>query len=52
MEYRQKKGLSLKWLNPLLLLGGRHRDRTCDFFRVNGIYPQKRLNARNDKVKR
>ena len=34
MEYRQKKGLSLKWLNPLLLLGGRHRDRTCDFFRV------------------
>jgi len=34
MEYRQKKGLSLKWLNPLLFLGGRHRDRTCDFFRV------------------
>jgi len=34
MESAMKKGLSLKWLNPLLLLGGRHRDRTCDFFRV------------------
>jgi hypothetical protein len=37
MWQKYKKGLTRKSRKPLLSLGGRHRDRTCDFFRVRGI---------------